>query len=652
MTLIDDFLDLQVPRAISISPDARQVVYSTTIERRHAKGEHPLSTLWVAETGKSKTARQLTSGLYNDTVPRWLPDAKSIAFLSDRHKQGERTAVYSLPMTVGGEPFALTSTELEASVDSFEVSPDGKWIAFLSADEKTAEKKAKDKKDDVKVWGDDWPFNRLRLLHVATKKVTTLFSESSHVQELAWNDDGTKIAFATSLTPDLESQFSGHKFFVVHAKTGILSSICSFPSYIGNLRFAGDTLYFLGPVDQQSTESSTNVYSVDLSTDAPTPQRYAHGDEDCAAALQKAGQDVTVMVQRGMQSQISMLKGKVMFDKKQTMHAWNAAFTTDSDELIVAVAVGERNKPPEVYTTTASGGALVQLSSHGQVLDGKKFGTTSFLSCRSSDDEVELEGLYLMPETSGKGKTPSGPHPTVVFIHGGPYSRTSDEFDPAFAMWAPTLLNAGYALMLPNYRGSSGRGEAFAAYSRGGMGIYDYQDVITLTNHVVEKGLADKNRLIVAGWSQGGFLSYLCAVRNGLHGHGWKFKGAIPGAGVTDWDTMCFTSDIGIFEAELAGHRPWESKRDDLSGRQGSAIWEFADAVKKGDVIPPVLILHGEDDKRVPLEQAVAFRRAMEGANLPFEMAVYPREPHVFKERLHLKDMVERMLRFVDKHIG
>jgi dipeptidyl aminopeptidase/acylaminoacyl peptidase len=86
-------------------------------------------------------------------------------------------------------------------------------------------------------------------------------------------------------------------------------------------------------------------------------------------------------------------------------------------------------------------------------------------------------------------------------------------------MWGPVILSAGFAMLVPNYRGGSSRGEEFAR----GAGKYDYEDVITLTQHVIERGYADKDRLVVAGWSNGGFLSYLSSVRNGLYGHGWRF---------------------------------------------------------------------------------------------------------------------------------
>lgn len=205
--------------------------------------------------------------------------------------------------------------------------------------------------------------------------------------------------------------------------------------------------------------------------------------------------------------------------------------------------------------------------------------------------------------------------------------------------------------MVPNYRGGSGHGDAFAAYARGGMGTVEYDDIITLTQSGIEQGLVDKTKLIVSGWSQGGFLSYLSAVRNGTHDHGWRFRAAICGAGVSDWDAMAMTSDLAAFESELGGIAPWEADKYDTRGRKGSPVWEMAWAASAGRV-PPVLILHGEKDERVPVTQAWAFHRGCRRWKIGCEMVTYPREGHVLKERKHWVDMLERMGRFCDVHLS
>lgn len=207
MTLINTLLDLQTPNAITISPNSRQILYSTTLSstlQPHRIGEHHVSTLWLADTGYSKSAHQITSGTFNDHAPSWHPSGKSMAFISDRAKAGSQWAIYQLPADGTGEPEALTPEANERSIAMFRFSPDGRTIAYLSANEKFAGVKAREEdKDDAMVWGKDLVFNRLRLVDVESMEATVLAAPDAHVVDLAWNGDGSHIAFLTVLDPDM-----------------------------------------------------------------------------------------------------------------------------------------------------------------------------------------------------------------------------------------------------------------------------------------------------------------------------------------------------------------------------------------------------------------------------------------------------------------
>lgn len=177
------------------------------------------------------------------------------------------------------------------------------------------------------------------------------------------------------------------------------------------------------------------------------------------------------------------------------------------------------------------------------------------------------------------------------------------------------------------------------------MGQKDYTDVIDALKAAVAEKIVDPEKVVVGGWSQGGFLSYLCAVRDDF-----PFRGAICGAGVTDWDSLCMSSDIPFFEAALTGRAPWAARdKRDTEGRKGSAVWEMA-ATKPEDRTP-VLILHGEEDKRVPLIQAVAFHRGCLEVGWPCEFVTYPREGHMIEERGHHIDVLKRVRAFCDLHL-
>ncbi|KAK5111241.1 hypothetical protein LTR62_005269 [Meristemomyces frigidus] len=690
MPLLDDLLDLQVPNSLHLSPNGQQVIYSTglTWGAKHADAEHSVSSLWLAETGKAVSARALTNGESNDHAPRWSPGkGDSIAFLSDRGRSADRkesSAIFVLPVSKPGEARALTSVANEREIAKFEWRPDGMSIAFLSADEKTEERKKREKeKDDVQVWGEEMPFHRLRVVDLEGGVGEVVVGVDADVLDFAWSADGRKMAFTTTRRTDIESPYLfGTDVWVVDVKSKERRRVVHVGGQVKDLVWAGEKLYWVGPIAKGWSTSAYGVHSVDVPANVcdskdedesdSKSSHIAYAETNCALNLSKTstGEEILVYVQNGMADEVRLLNGdRTLYSRKQKLQAWDACFTTDSDEVILAVATSNVNNPTEVFTTTASGGSMVKLSTHGKQLltNDRKFGTSRFITCKSLDGTVDLECPFLLPSStkSTEEEKPNTPLPTVVLIHGGPYYRHTEAFDGLYFLWTPLLLSKGYAVLLPDYRGSSGRGETWAAYARDpGTGKLDYADVIAQTNAAVEQGYADKDRLVVGGWSQGGFLSYLCSVRNGTHGLGWEFKASIPGAGMTELDTMALTSDVGFWEAELLSvGAPWACKANDSRNRQGSALWEFALAVKKGLRFPAMLMLHGEQDVRVPIEQARGMRRALEELNrkvevdgrekkVEWEYVIYPREGHVISERRHLLDLGTRVAGWVEKYIG
>ncbi|MCJ1453913.1 hypothetical protein MMC28_004262 [Mycoblastus sanguinarius] len=234
---------------------------------------------------------------------------------------------------------------------------------------------------------------------------------------------------------------------------------------------------------------------------------------------------------------------------------------------------------------------------------------------------------------------------TIVLVHGGPYQRVSCGFDLPFFNWSPWFTSAGYAVLCVNYRGGCSHGEAHAAGLRRAAGTTDYSDMIDLVKAGIANETIDQDRVGIAGWSYGGYLSYLAVTRDST----FYFQAAICGAGLTDWDLDVMASDDQLFGAQIAGHAPWEVDRSNTQNRQGSAIWHMQ------DIKTPILILHGENDLTVPVSHARAFHQGCLYRSVACEFVVYPREGHgIFPpfERAHYIDMLERMKRFYDKHLA
>ncbi|KAM5349818.1 hypothetical protein ACJ41O_006323 [Fusarium nematophilum] len=574
--------DLEIPKRIKFSPDGQKVLYSTSLIYDHRKGKNHISTLWLASTTEPGSSRRLTSGLFNDTAPTWHPSGNQVAFLSDRAKTGESSAIWLMRLD-GGDAVPITPADSAEDIETFAFSPNGETIAYVSPDEKIGELKEKQEKDepDPEVWGTRWEFARLRLVDVASHETRVLVGGSRHITDIAWSPDGKTVAFQGKENPQIEEPLlTGTVISTVNVETGVVRQLCTVMNEPFDLTWAPDgQIYFITCTPADKDSAGRAVYTVDPAAASPSFVKVACGADDDAVGLAVAGGKL--LVNRSVRlvvNVISELGGRDLFQENKEIWVWDVFLNRETGIPTLTASLSDTNTPYEVFVIEAGQGD-VKLSDHGKPVENRSFGSCTVLTCQSADGDVELDGLYLTPTSiAGPNGTAVEPLPTFVIIHGGPTDRNCDSFDTSCFNWAPFVLPKGYGVLLPQYRGSTGRGEKFASYSMGGQGKYDYADVVSITGNAVKKGFANPQKLIVGGWSQGGLMTYLCSVRNGLHGLGWRFNAAIAGAGVCDIESLALTGDLGsTFEAELAGgHTAWTLCHDDTRSRQGSALWEVA----------------------------------------------------------------------------
>jgi hypothetical protein len=218
----------------------------------------------------------------------------------------------------------------------------------------------------------------------------------------------------------------------------------------------------------------------------------------------------------------------------------------------------------------------------------------------------------------------------VVLPHGGPYGRSGRTLHARVLDWGQWLATAGHNVLLPNYRGGSGHGNRFAALAYGGVGGGEFDDVMSAVDAAVERGIADPDRLAIAGWSQGGFLAAWAVTQTD------RFAAAVMGAGVSDWRGMVLEGDIPSEEMELVRSRPWDGPGPHAADARSPM--SFA-----GNVRTPVLILHGAADVRVPATQGTGFERALRDGPSPVRLVTYPREPHSVGEAAHQRHLLAQV---------
>ncbi|ETW78103.1 hypothetical protein HETIRDRAFT_454145 [Heterobasidion irregulare TC 32-1] len=356
--------------------------------------------------------------------------------------------------------------------------------------------------------------------------------------------------------------------------------------------------------------------------------------------------------------------------------AWDARRVAGADgrpaEFVCAVvrSSGPRHEPPNLYVCRAreggggeGGGVAVKLSSHLRWLADAPLIRTEVCEWTARDG-TRLDGMVRFPPgyVDGQGTL----LPTVLFIHGGPYRfvvncccvedveadaargrrRDIPDYMPYFCNWREMLASAGYLVVSPNYRGSQGRGHAFAAAANGGIGALDWGDCEGMLDEVVKRGWADPDRLGVAGWSHGGSLAAwgVSKTKN-------RFKAAVVGAGVSNWEGMVMESASPELEIAIGQSDPWTTGGSGaVDGGTGHGFRKASPVHDLHGVTTATLILHGERDERVPVGQAIGLYRGLKRVAAPegrerAQLVLYPREPHGFVERKHAEDVMHRVLK-------
>ncbi|KAI9687513.1 MAG: hypothetical protein M1822_002123 [Bathelium mastoideum] len=633
--------DLEVPHDVRISPSAERIVYNLRSDSN--RGERWVSSLWLANVGEEHSARKLTDGRSLEWAAQWSPDSDSIAFISDRAKEGLSSVIY-LQSIKNSDAVALTPSENQASISTLSWSPDGNYVAYLSPDEKSPARKAKEEqKDDPEVYGENWQFNRLRCIDVRSRQIATLVSKEYHVYEFTWSPDSKMIAYGVQETPDDQSPYyHGTTLQTINIQDQAISNLVHFPTKLADLCWIDSQLWWRATYDLTTTVSSNCVYGMSIESKVWSKRGYGEVDDARPFAfppgMQRTPAGLVVQVLAGLRDQLHILPSRqVIYDMMHEVRSWDV--TVKDGKPLIAVVKSSPDQPNEVFSVID--GTETCLTSHGADIAKLGIARASPFYATASDGTT-IDALVYVPKEHGFTK----PYSTVVFAHGGPVFRLSVAFDPELQQWIPWLVSQGYAVLIPNYGGSCSRGDAFTARVRGRCGREDYDDVIAVVNAAIVEGIVDKERCAIAGYSAGGYLSYLAITRDST----FHFAAAVCGGGYVDADLAIATSATPIHAIHRSGQAPWMSDDhgQDIWNRHGSPLHHMS------NIKTPILVLHAENDPVVHVSNARAFHQGCLYRGVDCELVIYPREGHgAFPpfERMHYIDTLKRIERFFAKHL-
>jgi dipeptidyl aminopeptidase/acylaminoacyl peptidase len=269
---------------------------------------------------------------------------------------------------------------------------------------------------------------------------------------------------------------------------------------------------------------------------------------------------------------------------------------------------------------------------HDPYPDLEQFKLATYEAVRwKSTDGMEIEGILVYPVDYEKGTR----YPLLAHTHGGPQS--SDDF--TFDGYAHARAGRGYAIFMPNYRGSTGYGNDFMRDMVGHYFLHAADDVITGVEYLVKQGIADPERLGTLGWSAGGHMTNWLVTQTDM------FKAASSGAGASNWISMYAQSDVRIYRTPWFLGNPWQKDAPLKTFREHSPIFYVHQAKT------PTLILCGENDQRVPLPQSVEMYRGLKANGVPTELVIFPRSGHGPRELRHILYKGNKEFQWLEKYI-
>ncbi len=604
---IVESLSMKQPMSARISPDGKYVAY--VLQETDWEDNEFVPRVWIAsvETGKSFA---LTGGRKASTSPKWSPDSRRIAFLSDRDGKNQ---IFLISPT-GGEASRLT--DVEGGVTAFEWSPGGTVIAYTAHEPET--KSEKDRKD---TYGEffivNHDYQRLHLWSVKApeelpadpkqrpkpEELTT--GDEFSVGSFAWSPNGRSIAFDAARDPDLSSQGTSRIYVLDIADKHVRMLVDAGGPHegprwspdgrqIAYMTANGARYYYYAnrriaivPAEGGTPRVVTQKFDEDPALiDWGPDGLYFTGLHETSAHLFRLNPD-SLQIDR-LTTPDSFVLGDASFTSDHSAMAGIGAMPNQFAEVCVSPV---KSFSPHPLTSLAAQWKDFTLTRR-EVVHWK------------SADGTPIQGVLVKPADYVPGRR----YPLLVVIHGGPTGV--DRPVPRADRYYPIEMFAakGALVLQPNYRGSAGYGEAFRSLNVRNLGLGDYQDVISGVDSLVASGIVDRDRVGAMGWSEGGYISAFITTYSD------RFRAVSAGAGISDWMTYYVNTDIHPFTRQYLLATPWS---DPDIYRKTSPI-TYVNQAKT-----PTLIQHGDQDKRVPPPDSFELYQALRDRGVPVKLILY-----------------------------
>jgi dipeptidyl aminopeptidase/acylaminoacyl peptidase len=597
---IDQLISLKRAGSAAISPNAQWVAYTVRDTNWDENNYH--TEIWLADA-KSGEVRQLTShAKKSSTAPAWSPDSTKLAFATDRD---DKRQIYLIDPR-GGEARKLTS--MEEGVGSFAWSPDGTSIALTSTDARTDADKEREKKfGEFDVIGEGFRMSHLWVFDVASGKARRLTSGPFTVGSCNWSPDGTQIAFDHRVNPSNASGGTADISIVMVADGKVRPLVTQEGSDAGPVWSPDGSQIAFSSAMTKAPSFLNSAIAVIPSAGGRIEYISAAFDEDPSIVRWTPAGIFFSASQHTWAFLYSIDPAAKVVKKYAPAEQWiGSGFSLTPDGQWAAFSASDASTLGEIYiapvATNLKPRKLTDMSAQTAKWTRSALEVVSW----KSQDGATIEGVLHKPIGFVAGKK----YPLLVVIHGGPTAVSRPTAFSSASIYPIDIWTAKGALVLePNYRGSSGYGEAFRSLNVRNLGVGDAWDVLSGIDHLIKEGLADPDRVGAMGWSQGGYISAYLTTHDSA-----RFKAVSVGAGISDWMTYYVNTDITQFTRHYLKATPWD---DPEIYAKTSPITYIKNAKA------PTLIQHGATDQRVPPPNGFELYRGLQDVGVPSKLIIY-----------------------------
>jgi dipeptidyl aminopeptidase/acylaminoacyl peptidase len=644
----EDYFAFHSINDAKVSPDGKQVAYVLTVVDQQRNRRN--SAIWLVAVDGQSAPRRLTADGSNSTAPRWSPDGTRLAFLSNRNVEAREPApaaagtATATPAAAeaprpqicilnmeGGEAQILT--HLKNGVGSFQWSPDGKRFVALSRTGPSDQVAANARKSDVRHyrhisykfndtgWYDDKRAH-LWIVDSATGKEKQLTSgDDWNDADPQWSPDGTRIAFVSDRTGQEYDGGHNKDVWVISAEGGPLTKISdhAFEDDLPRWSPDGKQIVFAG---RTARRQFPKLYAA--SSSGGPSSLIVEGFDLIPTALQWGPGPKELRFDSGVKGETQIFRVDLTTHKVAPVTSGARAFRgfdINEKAAIMTYLANDFQHLDDLYVSRLDGGGERQLTHvNAKLWSELDVAPVERLPYKSSDGWA-IDGFLVKPI----GWQAGNKYPLVLSIHGGPAGQYGVDWYHEFQVYAAK----GYAVFFCNPRGSTGYGEKFERGIVNNWGGMDYQDVMAGVDAALKQNpWIDAGRMGVTGGSYGGYLT------NWIVGHTNRFKAAVTLRSVSN-----FISDDGTRDGAY-GHE------DDFKGflfDDFEQYWEASPLKYARNVKTPTLVLHSDNDYRVPLEQGEQWFRALQHYGVTSEFVIFPRENHNLTRTGEPKHLVESL---------